>query len=116
MKKLITLLVVALTFTVALATARGATGPLQIRMHDPGCHAFYLGGGPNHRQYATTLIRSGPVTLVNYDEAALTYRGPGGFVKREQVGQTIKLTRKGIYRITMVRQAADDNHLTLTVR
>jgi hypothetical protein len=116
MKKLITLVVVALAFSVVLATARGGTGPLQIRMHDPGCHSFYLGGGPSHRQYATTLTRSGPVTLVNYDEAALTYRGPGGFLKKEGVGQKITLTRKGVYHITMVKQAPDDNHLTLTVR
>ena len=115
MRKL--LLIPFLALLVAAAPAAASQSKLlQIRMHDPGCHSFYLGGGSDHRQYATTLVRSGPVTLANYDEAALVFRGPAGFVKHEQVGQKITLTKKGVYHITMVKQAPDDNHLKLTVK
>jgi hypothetical protein len=54
------------------------------------------------------------VTLLNLDEAALIIKGPGG-TKTERVGAKLTLRAKGIYRITMVRQAPDDNHLTLKV-
>jgi hypothetical protein len=83
-------------------------------MRDPGCHWFYLGGGPNHRTYVKTVVRRGPVTLVNLDEAALKIKGPDG-TKTERVGGKLTLKAKGIYRITMVGQAADDNHLKLTI-
>jgi len=89
------------------------TKTLTIVMHDPGCHWFYLGGGPNHRKYALTVTRSGPLTLVNFDEAALKVVGPFG-MRHIAVGKKIVLT-KGSYRITMVGQASDDNTLKLTV-
>lgn len=100
---------------VAGPTAAAASTKLVVAMRDPGCHWFYLGGGPNHRKYAKTVTRTGPVTLVNLDEAALIIKGPGG-TRHEQVGAKLTLKAKGIYRITMVKQAPDDNHLKLTIK
>jgi hypothetical protein len=51
--------------------------------------------------------------LFNLDEAALRIVSPSG-VKLEPVGKKLTLGR-GVYHITMVKQAADDNHLVLTV-
>jgi hypothetical protein len=99
---------------VAGPTAAGST-KLVVAMRDPGCHWFYLGGGPNHRKYAKTVTRTGPVTLVNLDEAALIIKGPGG-TRHEKVGARLTLKAKGVYRITMVKQAPDDNHLKLTIK
>ena len=99
---------------VLAAPAGASVAPLTIAMHDPGCHSFYLGGGPGHRQYATAVTRHGPVTLLNLDEAPMIVKGPGG-TKIEKVGVKLMLTSKGTYHITMVKQAPDDNHLTLTV-
>ena len=101
----------------AAAGTHAASGAnrLVVAMHDPGCHWFYLGGGPNHRKYAKTVTRTGPVMLVNLDEAALVIKGPGG-TKHERVGATLTLNAKGVYRITMVKQAPDDNHLKLTIK
>src|SRR5574340_744673 len=108
---------------LALAAAAMATGaasasatraPLIVAMKDPGCHWFYLGGGPSHRKYAKTVARVGPVTLLNLDEKALVVKGPGG-TKIAKVGVRLTLTTKGTYRITMVEQAPDDNHLVLKI-
>jgi hypothetical protein len=101
----------------AAAGPTAATGPtrLVVAMHDPGCHWFYVGGGPNHRKYVKTVTRTGPVKLVNLDEAALIIKGPGG-TRREKVGAKLTLQAKGVYRITMVKQAPDDNHLKLTIK
>jgi hypothetical protein len=55
------------------------------------------------------------VTLLNQDEAALKIKGPGG-TEIEKVGAKVTLRAKGLYKITMVGQAADDNHLKLTIR
>jgi hypothetical protein len=79
-------------------------------MHDPGCHWFVVGG-----KYTKSATRHGPVTLLNRDMAALRVKGPGG-TKLERVGAKLTLHAKGTYRITMVRQAPDDNTLTLRVR
>ena len=103
----------AVATSAAVASATKA-GPLIVAMRDPGCHWFYTGGGSSSRHYATTVTRSGPVTLLNLDEAALIVKGPGGS-KTERVGAKLTLTAKGTYHITMVKQAADDNHLTLKV-
>jgi hypothetical protein len=54
------------------------------------------------------------VKLVNFDEAALVIKGPGG-TRTEKVGGKLMLKAKGVYRITMVKQASDDNHLKLTI-
>jgi hypothetical protein len=107
-------LVLAAPAAVLAAPAAASKAPLVIAMHDPGCHWFYLGGGPNHRKYVTTVTRTGPVTLLNLDEAALKIKGPGG-TKIERVGAKLTLRAKGTYRITMVGQAPDDNNLTLKV-
>jgi len=99
-----------------LATPAGAAPTTVIvAMKDPGCHWFYKGGGPNHRTYSKTLVKTGPVTLLNLDEAALIIKGPGG-TKKAAVGAKLTLTTKGLYTITMVKQAPDDNHLKLTIR
>jgi hypothetical protein len=85
---------------------------LVVAMKDPGCHWFYVRGGPSHRQYAKSLTWVGPVTLLNLDEAALIVKGPGG-TKIARVGTKLTLEANGVYHITMLKQAADDNHLIL---
>jgi hypothetical protein len=114
-------------FTILTASlmlvATAAAGPasatkaskLIVAMRDPGCHWFYTSGGPNHRKYTKTLARRGPVKLVNLDEAPLIVKGPGG-TKHDKVGATLLLKAKGVYKITMVKQASDDNHLKLTIK
>ena len=97
------------------APAAAAPPMLIVAMRDPGCHWFYVGGGPSHRHYVKTVVRSGPVTLANLDEAALIIKGPSG-TKTEPVGGKLTLKAKGVYKITMVRQAPDDNHLKLTIK
>ena len=87
---------------------------LIVAMHDPGCHWFYVSGGMNNRKYSKTATRSGPVRLVNLDQATLIIKGPGG-TKHDKVGATLTLNAKGVYKITMVKQASDDNHLKLTI-
>jgi len=121
MRKLIftALLLTASLILAATAAARPAStakaSKLVVAMHDPGCHWFYSGGGPNHRTYTKTIVRTGPVRLVNLDENTLIIKGPGG-TKHDKVGATLTLKTKGLYRITMVKQAPDDNHLKLTIK
>jgi hypothetical protein len=117
MRKLIFISIAVLVYAalaVATSAASGAANkaPLIIAMKDPGCHWFYTGGGPSDRHYAKSLTRSGPVTLLNLDEAALIVKGPAG-TKIEAVGMKLTLKAKGVYHITMVKQAPDDNHLIL---
>jgi hypothetical protein len=96
---------------LALAAPAGAgAAPLVVAMRDPGCHWFSVGG-----KYVMSVVRSGPVTLVNRDEAALRIKGPAG-TKIERVGARLTLRAKGTYRITMVGQAPDDNHLVLRIK
>jgi hypothetical protein len=97
------------------APAAAAPTTLIVAMKDPGCHWFYTGGGPGARKYTKTVVRHGPVTLVNLDEAALIIKGPGG-TKIDRMGGRLTLNAKGLYRITMVKQAPDDNHLKLTIK
>jgi hypothetical protein len=99
-----------LIFLALAAPAGAGTAPLVVAMHDPGCHWFSVGG-----KYALSVVRSGPVTLVNRDEAALRIKGPGG-TKIERVGARLVLKASGTYRITMVAQAPDDNHLVLKIK
>jgi hypothetical protein len=87
--------------------ARIAT-KLTIVMKDPGCHWFAVGGA-----YKTSVRERGAVRLVNFDEATIKIVGPAG-VQFEKVGKSVVLG-KGTYRITMVGQAPDDNHLRLAV-
>src|SRR5262245_58108573 len=119
MRKLIltSIAVLALAASAVVTSAASATvttGPLIVAMKDPGCHWFYTGGGPNHRKYAKTIAWQGPVTLLNLDEAALIVKGPAG-TKTVRLGTTLTVRAKGTYRITMVKQAPDDNTLILKV-
>ena len=119
MRRLVLISVAVLALAASLvatsaASASASKGPLIIAMKDPGCHWFYLGGGPNNRKYTKSVTRVGPVTLLNLDEAAMIIKGPGG-TKIEKVGVKLTLTAKGTYHLTMVKQAPDDNHLTLKV-
>ncbi len=119
MRKIILIVIGLMTFAAFAVQASAAptaanADPLIIAMRDPGCHWFYVGGGPNHRKYVESVTRSGPVTLLNLDEAALIVKGPGG-TKIERVGTKLTLRANGTYRITMVHQAPDDNHLILKV-
>ena len=112
MRKVILTAIAGLMFA---APAGAAPATLIVAMRDPGCHWFYTGGGPSHRKYVKTVVRTGPVTLVNLDEATLKVKGPGG-IKTDRVGAKLTLTAKGSYTITMVGQAPDDNHLKLTIK
>jgi hypothetical protein len=107
-------LMLAASAAAGRTTAAHAT-KLIVAMRDPGCHWFYLGGGPSHRKYTKTVLRSGPVRLVNLDEATLIVKGPGG-TRHDKVGAALTLKAKGVYKITMVKQAPDDNHLKLTIK
>ena len=102
---------------VAAAGAFGATRAparptavktVTIAMHDPGCHWFQVG-----TSFRKNLTAKRPVSLLNVDEAALKVAGPSG-TKLDPVGKRLHLTH-GTYRITMVGQAPDDNHLKLVV-
>jgi hypothetical protein len=125
MRKLIFTAIAGLTLLTAslmlaaTAAARPASAAkastLIVAMRDPGCHWFYLSGGPNHRKYTKTVARKGPVKLLNLDEAALIIKGPGG-TRHDKVGAKLTLKAKGVYKITMVKQAPDDNHLKLTIK
>ena len=113
MRKLILTAIAALFVAAPAGAAAPAT--LIVAMKDPGCHWFYTGGGPSNRKYVKTVVRTGPVKLVNLDEAALIIKGPGG-TKKDPVGGRLLLNAKGVYAITMVKQAPDDNHLKLTIK
>jgi hypothetical protein len=95
---------------VLVAPAAAGPSKLVVVMKDPGCHWFQVGG-----KYKTSVVRHGAVQLSNLDEAALKIKGPGG-TRTEKVGAKLTLRAKGVYRITMVHQAADDNHLKLTIK
>ena len=97
------------------AMMRASSSGLVVAMRDPGCHWFYLGGGPDKRAYSLTAVRHGSVPLVNLDEKALKIKGPGG-TKFDPVGRKLMLKAKGLYTITMVAQAPDDNTLKLTIK
>lgn len=104
------LIVPAIAALALAAPAAAGKAPLVVGMHDPGCHWFHVGG-----KYVKSVTRTGPVTLLNQDEAALRIKGPGG-TRLEPVGKKLTLSAKGTYKIVMLHQAPDDNHLTLTIR
>jgi hypothetical protein len=89
----------------------GAAKPttVTVAMKDPGCHWFAVKG-----KFLKTLSVAGPVKLANLDEATLLVAGKGG-LKKALVGKPLALGT-GVYHITMVGQAPDDNHLKLVVR
>lgn len=95
----------------ALATSTHQTAPktLKIVMHDPGCHWFMRSG-----KLTTKATVKGRIRLLNLDEDAVKVASSHG-VKRVAVGKSVILGH-GKYRITMVGQASDDNHLRLIVR
>ena len=95
--------------TAAVVHHTAAVQNVKVVMHDPGCHWFMAGGGSMKR----TLHVSGGANVMNMDEAALRVAGPSG-TKVEPVGSMLRLGH-GTYRITMVGQASDDNHLKLVV-
>ena len=107
MRKLIITVIAALG--LALPAAAG-TSQLVVAMRDPGCHWFHVNG-----KYTKSVVRHGPVTLVNRDEAPLVIKGPVG-TKIERVLGKLGLHAKGTYRITMLHQPADDNHLVLRIK
>ena len=94
--------------TLGASASTHAPKTVVVAMHDPGCHWFQVG-----TSFRKNLTVKGPVALVNYDEAALKVAGPSG-AKIEKLAARLTLTH-GTYRITMVGQAPDDNHLKLVV-
>jgi hypothetical protein len=102
------LLAFGTTQSFARSTHGQTTKVVTVAMHDPGCHWFFTAGA-----FRKTMTVKGPVALLNQDEAALRVVGPAG-VKRDPVGKKLLLGR-GVYRITMVGQAPDDNTLKLVV-
>jgi hypothetical protein len=102
------LLTLGATQAAAHSTRNQSTKVVTVAMHDPGCHWFFAAG-----TFRKTLTAKGPVALLNQDEAALRVVGPTG-TKRDPVGKRILLGR-GVYKITMVGQAPDDNTLKLVV-
>jgi len=111
MKKLSTFLAVAACAAGLGAGSASATPTtVTVAMKDPGCHWFLVSG-----KYLTKYALAGPVSLKNFDEASLRIVGPKGTVRIDRVGKSVLLA-PGLYHITMVGQAADDNHLLLTVR
>ena len=107
MRKLLITAIAALGLAVPAAAGNSQ---LVVAMRDPGCHWFKVGG-----KYTKSVVRHGRVTLVNHDEAALRIKGPGG-IKIDPVLGKVRLHARGIYRITMVHQAPDDNHLVLRIK
>jgi len=79
-------------------------------MADPGCHWFSADG----KKYAGLAVR-GKTTFRNRDEATLVFKG-NGLSAKLPVGKTLASSKRGTYRITMVGQAPDDNHLLLVIR
>jgi hypothetical protein len=107
------------TVTVMMPARHAAMAPVQsaamapvrslnVVMKDPGCHWFQTDAG-----LKTSTSVKGPVRLMNMDEAALKIVGPSGTIV-DHVGKAVLLPT-GSYRITMVGQEPDDNHLKLAV-
>ena len=114
MKSSLVIVVAGAVLALGAGSAAGAAQQahalktVNVVMKDPGCHWFSAGG-----KFTTKLTVHGPVALANYDEAALMIMGPKGMLL-DKVGKKVVLAR-GTYRITMVGQASDDNHLKLVV-
>jgi hypothetical protein len=85
------------------------TVPVTIAMHDPGCHWFAVG-----TSFKKSLTVRGIALVRNIDEAGLLFKGPG-LSTTLAVGKTLQIAKPGVYHITMVKQASDDNHLVLRV-
>ena len=111
MKKSLVFLIATVAGLVLLIAGQASASmkTVNVVMHDPGCHWFSVGG-----KFTKTLSVKGPVALANLDEATLIVAGSKG-TKLDPVGKKLVLAH-GIYRITMVKQAPDDNHLKLVVK
>jgi len=105
---LIVACVVGVSVSAAAAKPTKQVTTVTVAMHDPGCHSFLVGG-----KFTKTLTVAGPVSLLNVDEATLKVARASG-LQLDRVGHRLALT-KGVYHITMVGQAPDDNHLLLTI-
>jgi hypothetical protein len=92
------------------AAPKAKMSVVPIVMADPGCHWFQVGGKKLAR-----LTVNRPTAFRNLDEAAVVFKSKN-FFRRVAVGKTIAITKAGLYRITMVGQHGDDNHLLLVVK
>jgi len=94
---------------LASSSHQATTKTVKVVMHDPGCHWFMVNG-----KYRTkNTVQASRVRIVNVDEAALKVTTTQA-VRHIPVGHSV-VVGHGVYRITMVGQAPDDNHLRLTV-
>src|SRR5690349_21497034 len=82
------LIIIGIAALAIASPAAAGKSPLVVAMHDPGCHWFLVGG-----KYTKSVVRHGPVTLVNRDEAALKVKGPGG-TRIDRVLGTVTLRAK----------------------
>lgn len=96
------------TTRMPMRAASPAAQTVTVAMRDPGCHWFQTSQG-----YQKSLSVTGPVNLVNSDEAALKIVGAHG-AQTDRLGGQVSLA-PGSYTITMVGQAPDDNTLHLSV-
>lgn len=121
MSKRLSIFIVTAATAAAVAVASGvamassgaeAAKPkvVPIVMAEPGCHWFQVNG-----KNKLKLVVKGKTAFRNLDEAALIFAGKK-FHRLVPVGKTLTIARKGVYHITMVKQASDDNHLLLVVK
>jgi hypothetical protein len=95
--------------TPAVISRAAPVQTVRVVMHDPGCHWFQTSTGVTR----TLQVNGNLIKLVNQDEAAIRIVGTSQ-TTIEKVGGNVRLP-SGSYRITMVGQAPDDNHLKLVV-
>ena len=113
MKVLAVFVLAAFVLSGGQALAAGGhherVGTLTVVMHDPGCHWFLV-----HGKVSSTASVAGPIRLRDLDENTLKIASRTK-MRYVHVGKSITLSR-GNYVVMMVKQAADDNYLKLTVR
>ena len=95
---------------VALASGSKKLSVVPIVMHDPGCHFFQVKG-----KLSSKLTVTHAMAIRNLDEAALVVKS-AKLNTRIAVGKSLAITRPGVYRIVMVGQHPDDNHLVLVLK
>ncbi len=108
--------VLAVTWGLASGSSSASASATKLRvvpivMKDPGCHWFHVAGKDKIR-----LVVHGKTAFRNLDEAALTFKGKGGYLRHVPVGKTLTVAKTGTYRIKMVHQHPDDNTLVLVVK
>ncbi|HSC74488.1 MAG TPA: hypothetical protein VLB89_09990 [Gaiellaceae bacterium] len=104
------LVALAWTFAAAAPASASKSTVIPIVMKDPGCHWFRVAGKDRVK-----LTVHGTTAFRNLDEATVIVKGSKA-TQRVAVGKTFTVTQPGVYRITMVGQHPDDNHLVLTVK